>query len=494
MESFKKGKQMTGAYKPAGAPFSGVIQWTKINWKRVIKAVKRLQMRIAKAVREGKHGKAKALQWILTHSYYAKLLAVRKVTSNKGKNTPGIDGITWTLCSQKANAVKQLNRKNYKPQPLRRIYIPKKNGRKRPLSIPTMKDRAMQALYKMALEPAAETKADPNSYGFRLFRRCADAIAQAFICLSKKRSPIWILEGDIKACFDEINHKWLIDNIPMDKKILSLWLKSGYVKQGKLYPSHKGTPQGGIISPVIANMTLDGLENVAKTSVPQRIFGNTRSKINVIRYADDFIVTCVSKEILQDKVKPAIESFLKKRGLELSQEKTRITRIDQGFDFLGQNCRKYKGKMLITPAKDNVRDFKENTNAVIRKCQALPAHELISILNPKLRGWANYHRHIVAGRVFGDVDNCMYKKLWNWMRKKHPKKRISWLVRKYWSKAYKLWIFSSKDRKDKPCQLIQTSRIGIRRHIKIKSEANPFDWNFADYFRKRKVGYASNGV
>lgn len=479
---------MTGADKPTGAPFGGVIRWTKINWKKVTKAVKRLQMRIAKAVREGKHGKAKALQWILTHSYYAKLLAVKKVTSNKGKKTPGVDGIIWKSCSQKLNAVKQLNRKNYKPSPLRRIFIPKKNGRKRPLSIPTMLDRAMQALYKLALEPVAETNADPNSYGFRLFRRCADAIAQAFICLSKKRSPIWILEGDIKACFDEISHKWLIENIPMDKKMLSSWLKAGYVKQGKLYPNHKGTPQGGIISPVIANMTLDGLEDAAKTSVPQRIFGNTRSKINVIRYADDFIVTCVSKEILQDKVKPAIESFLAQRGLQLSQEKTKITRIDQGFDFLGQNCRKCKGKMLITPKKDNVRVFKENTSAVIKKCQALPAHILISILNPKLRGWANYYRHIVAGSVFENVDSCIYKKLWTWMRKNHPRKRASWLVSKYWSKASKIWTFSSTDKNKKSYKLIRTSSIGIRRHIKIKSEANPFDLKFADYFRKRKSG------
>ena len=484
---------MTGAETPAGASFYGTIRWKAINRKKVTKAVKRLRMRIAKAVREGKYGKAKALQRILTHSYYAKLPAIRKVTSDKGKKTPGIDGVTWTSCRRKAKAVRQLNRKGCKPLPLRRIYIPKKNGRKRPLSIPTMKDRAMQALHKPALEPVAETKADPNSYGFRQFRRCADAIAQAFICLSKKYSPCRILEGDIKACFDEISHRRLPENIPMDKKILSSWLKAGYVREGKLCPNRKGTPQGGIISPVIANMTSDGLEKAAKAAAPRRISGNTRSKINVIRYADDFIITCVSEDILQNKVKPAIESFLSERGLELSQEKTKITRTDQGFDFPGQNCRKYNGKMLITPAKDNVRAFKENISAAVKKGQALPAETLISILNPKLRGWANCHRHIVSGRIFGKADNCIYKQLWNRMRKKHPKKRKSRLVKKYRSDSSEMRTFSSvenKDGKSRCYQLIRTGSIGIRRHIKIKAEANPFDLKFAEYFRKRKSGCA----
>jgi RNA-directed DNA polymerase len=232
--------------RPAGAPFNKPTRWKAINWKYIESQVKRLQMHIAKAVRERRFGKAKALQWLLTHSYFAKLLAVKRVTSNKGKKTPGIDGVIWLNNRRKLSAVSELNRKGYHPFPLRRIYIPKKNGKKRPLSIPVMKDRAMQALHKLALEPVAETTADPNSYGFRPFRSCADAVGQCYIALGKSYSPKWVLEGDIKACFDEISHQWLLDNILMDKEILSKWLKSGYIDKGISYPSHKGTPQGGL--------------------------------------------------------------------------------------------------------------------------------------------------------------------------------------------------------------------------------------------------------
>jgi RNA-directed DNA polymerase len=238
-------------------------------------------MRIAKAVKESRWNKVKALQYLLTRSFYAKLLAVKRVTTNKGKKTPGIDGILWKGARVEWRTVFTLKRRGYRPQPLRRIYIPKKNGKKRPLSIPTMYDRAMQALYKLALAPVAETTADRNSYGFREGRSCADAIAAGFNALSKPNSATWVLEGDIKGCFDNISHKWILKNIPMDKVILKKWLKAGYVENGITYPNRKGTPQGGIISPTLANMTLDGLEEAVKSAVPWR------SRVNFIRYADD---------------------------------------------------------------------------------------------------------------------------------------------------------------------------------------------------------------
>jgi RNA-directed DNA polymerase len=386
--------------------------------------------------------------------------------------------------------VSQLKHRGYRPFPLRRISIPKKNGKKRPLSIPVMKDRAMQALHKLALEPVAETTADPNSYGFRPLRSCADAVGQCFITFGKSYSPQWVIEGDIKACFDEISHEWLLSNILMDRKILSKWLKAGYIDGGKRYPTYRGTPQGGIISPVIANMTLDGLERTAVSSVPGRIHGNIRSKVNVIRYADDFIVTGANRSILKNNVMPAVEAFLAERGLTLSGEKTRITRIEDGFDFLGQNIRKYGRKLLIKPARDNVRAFLDNVRETIKKGRSFSAPALIGALNPKLRGWANFHRHIVAGKTFGKVDTCVYEYLWQWMRRKHKGKRKSWLVRKYWSNSVRPWTFSAvvkSTEKIRKYELIKTHRIGIQRHVKIRGKANPYDPEFLEYFKKRKV-------
>ncbi len=433
---------MTVTFWVTGAPLDEQNRWKSIDWKTLGEHVRRLQVRIAKAVKENRWGKVKALQWLSTHSFYAKLLAIKRVTSNRGKYTPGVDKKIWSTDCHKMRAVNDLHRRTYRPKPLRRIYIPEKNGKKRPPGIPTMKDRAMQALHKLALDPVAETTADPNSYGFRPYRGCADAIGQCFISLAKSYSPEWILEGDIKAFFDEISHRWMLDNIPMDKRTLRKWLKSGYMEGGKLYPTFRGTPQGGIISPTLANMVLDGLEAAAKSAAPKRIQGNIRSKINVIRYADDFVITGNSKEMLEG-VKPEIEAFLAQRGLSLSAEKTLITRIEDGFDFLGQNPRKYDGKLLIKPARKNVKAFLGNIRETIRKHAASRTDILIRALNPKIRGWADYHRHVVSGRIFGLVDNRIYKYIWQWMRRKHPGKRKSWLVEKYLSKGSRPRSFSA---------------------------------------------------
>lgn len=314
-------------------------QWKSIDWKKAEFEVNRLQVRIAKAVQEKKHNTVKRLQYLLTHSFYAKALAVRKVTTNKGKNTSGVDKELWTTPASKMRAVLSLTDKNYKAKPLRRVFIEKKGKKaKRPLGIPCMYDRAMQALYALALEPVAETTADTRSFGFRKSRSCHDACEYIFAALARKDSAQWVLEGDIKGCFDHISHEWLIENIPMDKSVLKQFLKAGFVFDRELFSTDEGTPQGGVISPILANMALDGMQKALYDRFHTNRLGKedirfkNAHKVNLVRYADDFIVTAATKEIAEE-AKSIIRSFLKERGLELSEEKTVITHIDNGFDI-----------------------------------------------------------------------------------------------------------------------------------------------------------------
>lgn len=458
--------------------------WRDIQWPPVYHAVKKLQVRIAKAVREGRSGKVKALQWLLTHSYHAKLLAVKRVVSNKGKRTPGVDGIIWNTSSKKMQAINTLRRRGYCALPLRRIYIPKRNGKLRPLGIPTMRDRAMQALYALALTPIAETTADPNSYAFREFRCCADAIAQCFISLAKRCSPFWILEADIRSCFDEINHAWLFRHIPMDKKILGAWLKAGYLDKGKLYPTVSGTPQGGIISPTLCNMTLDGLEAAVRRAVPGGC------KVNVIRFADDFIITGISCELLRDVVVPAVKAFLQERGLSLSEEKTRITRIDKGFDFLGQHLRKYRGKLIIEPSTSAARAIVAKTKEIIRTHRGQQTDVMIGKLNPMIRGWANYHRWVCSSAAFAWVDSCIYRQLWRWARRRHGNKGKRWTRKRYFRQTTAtLWQFFATVKgtggQRKVVDLFRAGSVKIIRHVKIRGAANPYDPALKGYFRER---------
>lgn len=473
-----------------GASSAAKVTWDAVDWHQVYKEVKRLQMRIAKAVREKRYGKVKALQWLLTHSFSAKLLAVKRVVTSSGANTPGVDGVVWKTPHQKIQAVESLQRRGYKPLPLRRVYIPKRKGR-RPLSIPCLGDRSMQALHLLAVEPVAEMKADKNAYGFRPKRSTADAIEQCFIALARKASASWILEGDIRACFDNLSAAWLERHIPMDKTILSKWLKMGYIEERTFHPTSGGVPQGGIISPALLVIALSGLEDAIKKAT------SPKDKVHVISYADDFIVTGASQEVLEHKVKPLVVAFLKERGLELSAEKTKITPVDKGFDFLGFTVRKYKGKLLIKPSKKNVKSFLGDIRATVRSQTTAKTEDLIQQLNIKLRGWANYYRHVVAKETFNYVDNAIFKAVVQWINRRHPLKNKMWKRKKYFrTQGSRRWIFSVAV-KDKEGQrsfldLFKATSLPIRRHVKIRAQATPYDPCFNEYFmrRNRSKGYS----
>ena len=441
-------------------------------------------MRIAKAIRHKRYGQAKVLQWLLTHSHSAKLLAVKRVSENAGRHTPGIDGKVWRTDAQKMDAVVHLRRPNYKTQPLRRTYITKKNGKLRPLNIPTMSDRAHQALHTLGLQPVAETEADKNSYGFREGRSCADAIGQCFNVLAKSYAPVWILEGDIKSCFDEISHAWLLDHILMDRSTLRQWLKAGFVENQRLFATTAGTPQGGIASPVLANLTLDGLEAVIRASIKPR-----RDKVNFIRYADDFVVTAARRETLEEIVKPVIVGFLKERGLRLSEEKTAITHIQEGFNFLGQRIRKYGNKLLITPSRQSVRSVLGKARELIRSNRGLPPEVLIRKLSPILRGWAQYHRNVVSKKTYARVDYYLHKMLWRWAAREHPNKPCGWIRRHHFSAdekgSFSTTVTTREDR-DRVLKIYRMSHTVIERHIKVRGEANPYQPESMEYFQKRR--------
>ena len=482
METLKKRKQMI---TQVSALFNNPSAWKQVDWKKCHKIVQRLQSRIVKATKAKQWGKVKSLQWILTHSFSAKALAVRRVTENSGKRTAGIDGEVWNDPVTKFQAIQQLRRRGYRPKPLRRVYIPKSNGKKRPLGIPTMKDRAMQALYLMALAPVAETTADSKSFGFRLKRNTADAIGKCFSALAKKASAKWILEGDIKSCFDSISHRWLIEHIPMDKKLLKAWLKSGIMERGKYKPTIAGTPQGGIISPVLANMALDGLEAILKNEKSLR-----GKKVHLIRYCDDFVITGESKELLEQKVKPLVTSFFQKRGLMLSKEKTKITHIEEGFEFLGQHVKKYGGtKLLIKPTNRSYKQLLSKLKATFKRHRTSTQEVLIRQLNPIIRGWCNYHRHVVSKITFKKLENELTWFLWRWMVRRHPSKSVRWINSKYFQHTVDGKVFAVKVRKNGRQQMIpieNPAKIKIKRHVAIRAETNPFDPSWKEYLEKRE--------
>lgn len=360
-----------------------------------------------------------------------------------------------------------------------------------------MLDRAMQALYLQALDPVSESQAEPNSYGFRRYRSTADALAQCFTVLARRNAPQWVLEGDIEACFDRLDHDWLLARVPLNRALLRKWLKAGYLERHVLHPTDEGTPQGGIISPVLANLALNGLETQLARAFPKGD-GAGRSQVHYVRYADDFLITGRSPELLEKEVRPVVEAFLRERGLRLSPEKTVITHIRDGFDFLGKNVRKYdgnpavsgSGKLLIKPARKNVRTFLNGVRKVVKRNKQATAGHLVWLLNPKITGWASHHRHGVSKTTFGKVDYAITGLLWWWARRRHPNKNRAWIKAKYFTTVggnHGVFFGTEHGKRGQTQQILlrRASETRIVRHVKVRGALNPYDPKWQGYLTER---------
>ena len=472
----------------------GHTDWNCVNWRNSNRIVRNLRQRIFRAKTEGNLKKVRSLQKLMLRSYSNRLVSVRKVTQhNRGKYTPGIDKIVVKTATARGKLVDKIaDYSPWKSLPARRVYIPKSNGRKRPLGIQVIHDRAIQAMVKNALEPEWEAVFERSSYGFRPGRSAHDAIGSIYNFARPNKRKKWVVDADIHGCFDNISHDFLLELLTSfpARELIKQWLKAGYMEGGSWHSTNAGTPQGSVVSPLLANIALHGME--LALGVKYRS-GELRSNRALVKYADDFVVFCESFEDAEDVIKILTE-WMKQRGLTLSDEKTKIVHLTEGFDFLGFNVRHYKDqttktgfKLLIKPSKQSVQNIRNKLRNEWRNCRGKPVSAVIKKLNPIIRGEANYFRTGVSSKIFNSLDHWLYEKQKRYAKRTHRNKSHKWRKAKYWGilnldRAFDKWVFGNKET---GAYMLKFAWFKIERHILVKGKSSPDDPNLKDYWRKR---------
>ena len=480
---------------------SRTTDWNSINWCKANRIVRNLRRRIFKATQDGNYRLVRSLQRLMMRSYSNLLLSVRKVTqTNRGKNTPGVDKLVVKTPAARGMLVEALSKFiPWKPLPAKRVYIPKSNGKKRPLSIPSIIDRCLQAIVKNALEPAWESKFEGISYGYRPGRSTHDAIEKIFNIARPNMKKKWVVDADIEGCFDNIAHEPLmksIGNFPA-RKLIDQWLKAGYMDIGGFYNTENGVPQGGIISPLLANIALHGMEEAlgVKYNYRGRIAGNRA----IVRYADDLVVFCETKEDAEN-AKFTLNDWLSNKGLKLSTEKTKIVHLTEGFDFLSFNVRHYAvphtktgWKLLIKPSKEAVQKIRDKLRQEWLRLIGHNVDVVIAKLNPIIRGQANYYRTGVSSEIFKGLDKWLFQRQYRYTKRTHPNKNWKWRQERYWGRLnldrQDYWVFGNKETGR---HLLKFSWFNIKRHILVKGKSSPDDPSLKEYWKQRNLAKAKN--